>query len=73
MTTAASVHHANPLGVGVRHECTPRELLARAAFTVMTTNGHNAFKHFAALKGSKNVYTLHVAIVYTETNDVYKR
>ena len=42
-----------PRRVGMMHECSTGELLARAAvhWCIMTTKGYSALKHCAALKG----------------------
>ena len=51
---AAFMHHAEPSGmnqphrIGTIHECSPGELLARAAFMHHDHEGHNVLKHYAA-------------------------
>ena len=54
LAQAASVHHANPLGVsqprkvGMMLECSTGEILARAVFMHYDDQGHDALLH---LKG----------------------
>ena len=57
LTRAAFMHYADPLGVyqpcmiGIMHECSTGELLARAACMHHDDKGHGTLKHYAALKG----------------------
>ena len=53
------MYHANPLGVyqpprvGVVYECSDAELCVRTAFKHREVKGHNALKHYVALKWLK--------------------
>ena len=60
MTGAALVHHADPSAVsqpprvGMMLECSPGELLARAAFMHHDYQGHYVLRHDAVLNGLKH-------------------
>ena len=57
LASAAFKHHAEPTGlihsrrIGMMHECSAGELLARAAFMRHDDEGHSILKRYAVLKG----------------------